>query len=156
MQGSASRPSHPALREGLVFGVTLGIIASTGNLLQNFVGSDMLRNIIGVMLLIVLIALNLLAGVRASQRTGRVGTGALAGLIMELISFLFGAILTLTKIFVFDTPLHHLFSQATSELDQQFIMVYSISFFMVLLLGAVFGAIGGLLGRKRAELPLHV
>jgi len=156
MQGSASRPGHPALREGLVFGVTLGIIASTGNLLQNFVGSDMLRNIIGVLLLIVTIALNLLAGIRASQRTGRVGTGAFAGLIMQLISLLFGVILILTKIFVFDTTLHQILSHATSELDQQFIMAYSISFLMVLLLGAVFGAIGGLLGRKRAQLPLHV
>jgi predicted cobalt transporter CbtA len=93
---------------------------------------------------------------RASQRTGRVGTGALAGLIVELISFLFGAILILTKIFAFDTTLHQILSHAPSELDQRFIMAYSISFFMVLLLGAVFGAIGGLLGRKRAQLPLHV
>lgn len=156
MQGSASRPGHPALREGLVFGVTLGIIASTGNLLQNSVGSDMLGNIIGVLLLMVTIALNLLAGIRASQRTGRVGTGALAGLIMQLISFLFGVILILTKMFVFDTILHPILSHATSELDQQFIMVYSISFVVVLLLGAVLGAMGGLLGSKRAQLPLHV
>jgi hypothetical protein len=156
MQGSASRPSHPALREGLVFGVTLGIIVITGNLLQNFVGSNMLGNILGVMVLIVVIALNLLVGIRASQRTGRVGTGALAGLIMELISFLFGAILTLTKIFVFDTPLHHILTHATSELAQQFITVSSISFVVYLLLGAVIGAIGGLIGRKRAQLPLQV
>src|ERR1700726_3603142 len=126
MQGSASRPSHPALREGLVFGVTLGIIAITGNLLQNFVVSDILGNIIGVMSLIVTIALNLLAGVRASQWTGRVRTGALAGLIMELISSLFGAILILAKVFVFDTPPHHILSHATSEQAQQFITVFSI------------------------------
>ncbi len=156
MQGSASRPSHPALREGLVFGVTLGIIAITGNLLQNFVVSDILGNIIGVMSLIVTIALNLLAGVRASQRTGRVRTGALAGLIMELISSLFGAILILTKVFVFDTALHHILSHATSEQAQQLITVYSISFVVFLLLGAVIGAIGGLIGRRRAQLSMQV
>jgi hypothetical protein len=76
MQGNASRPSHPALREGLLFGVISGIIAITDNLLQNFFMRSMVGNILGVMFLIVLIALNLLAGVRASQSTGRVGTGA--------------------------------------------------------------------------------
>ncbi len=156
MQGSASRPSHAALREGLVFGVTLGIIASTGNLLQNFVVSDILGNIIGVMFLIVTIALNLLAGVRASQRTGRVGTGALAGLIVELISFLLGTIVTLTKIFVFDTLLHRLFTHTTPGLVLQFITAYIFGFVVFLLLGAVIGAIGGLIGRKRTQLPLQV
>jgi predicted cobalt transporter CbtA len=115
-----------------------------------------LGNIIGVLLLIVTIALNLLAGMRASQRTGRVGTGALAGMIMQLINLVFGVILILTRIFVFDPTLHQILSHAPSELDQQFIMMYSISFLVILLLGTVLGAIGGLLGRKRAQLPLYV
>ena len=46
MQGSASRPGHPALREGLVFGKILGIIALTADLLRNFVVSDILGNIL--------------------------------------------------------------------------------------------------------------
>jgi hypothetical protein len=46
MQGSASRPGHPALREGLVFGMILGIIALTADLLRNFVVSDILGNIL--------------------------------------------------------------------------------------------------------------
>jgi hypothetical protein len=156
MQGSASPPGHPALREGLVFGVILGIITLPAGLRQNFVVSDSLGNILGVLSLIVTIALNLLAGVRASQRTGRVRTGALAGLIMALISSLFGAILTLTTFFVFDTRLHHILSQATSEQARQFITGYIISFVVVLLLGAVIGAIGGLIGRRRAQLPMQI
>ena len=103
MQGSASRPGHPALREGLVFGVILGIITLSADPLRNFVVSDILGNILAVMLLIVTIASYLLAGIRASQRTGRVRTGVLAGLIVGLISFLFVAINILTSIFVFDT-----------------------------------------------------
>jgi hypothetical protein len=108
------------------------------------------------MLLIVTIASYLLAGIRASQRTGRVRTGALAGLIVELISSLFGAIEILIIIFVFDTRLHHLFSQATSELAQQFITAYIISFVVILLLGTLIGAIGGLIGRRRAQLPMQL
>ena len=156
MQGSASRPGHPALREGLVFGVILGIITFTADLLRNFIVSDNLGNILGVMLLIVTIASYLLAGVRASQRTGRVGTGALAGLIVELISFLFGTINILTSIFVFYTRIHHLFSQATSVLVQQFITAYMISFVVIQLLATLIGAIGGLIGRRRAYLPTQL
>jgi hypothetical protein len=46
MQGSASRLGHPALRDGLVFGVILGIITLSAGLLQNFVVSDNLGNIL--------------------------------------------------------------------------------------------------------------
>jgi hypothetical protein len=157
MQGSASRPIHPALREGLVFGLILGFITITINMLQNFVVSDIVGSILGVIALIVTIALNLLAGVRASQRTGRIGTVALTGLIVELISYLFGAINILIAIFVFDTPLHHLrFLQATPGLAQQFITALIISFAVFLLLGTVIGAIGGLIGSRHAQLPMQI
>jgi hypothetical protein len=156
MQGSVLRPGHPALREGLVFGVILGATAITTDLLRNFVGSDILGNILGVMFFIVTIALNLLAGIRASQRTGRVRTGALAGLIVELVGFLFGTIEILITNFVFDTPLHHLLLQATSELVLQFITASIFSFVLLLLLGTLIGAIGGLIGSRRTHLPMQL
>ena len=156
MQANASRPSHPALREGLVFGVISGIIAIPVNLLQNLHISDLLGNILGVLFLMVLIALNWLSGVRASQWTGRVGTGALAGVLMELVGFLFGAILTLTRIFVVATPLHQMLSHATAGPVLQFITLSGIGFVGYLLLGALIGAMGGLIGRGRAQLPPHV
>jgi hypothetical protein len=136
--------------------VILGIITLTTDLLRNFIGSGILGNILEVMLLIVFIASFLLAGVRASQRTGSVGTGAFAGMIVELISFLFGTIEILISIFVFNTPLHHLFLLATSELVQQFITAYIFGFVVILLLGMLIGAIGGLIGRRRALLPMHL
>src|SRR2546429_3362156 len=120
MQDGVSLTGHPALREGLVFGVILGIISFAANLLHNFLNSNTLTSMIGVLFLITTIALNLLAGVRASQQTGRVSTGALAGLIVELISSVFGTIKILANIFVFDTLLHRWLLQATSEHAQQF------------------------------------
>src|SRR5260370_17040198 len=101
MQDGVLLTGHPALREGLVFGVMLGIISFGTNLLHNFLDSNILISIIGVLFLIITIVLNLLAGVRASRQTGRVRTGALAVLIMYLISFLFGFISILTELFVF-------------------------------------------------------
>jgi hypothetical protein len=38
----------------------------------------------------------------------------------------------------------------------QFITLSGIGFMLFLLLGAVIGAMGGLIGRNRAQLPLHV
>ena len=156
MQNSTSRPSHPALREGLVFGVISGIIGIAYNLLLNYVVSGMVGNILAVLFFLVLIALNLLAGVRASQWTGRVGTGARAGVITQLIASLFGAILTLTKIFLPGTLLHQMFLNTTVWPVLQFITLSGIGFVVILLLGAVIGAMGGLIGRNRAQLPLHV
>jgi hypothetical protein len=109
-----------------------------------------------VLFLLVLIALNLLAGVRASQWTGRVGTGAKAGVITQLIGFLIGALLTLTKMFVPGTLLHQMLSNAPVWQVLQFITIFGIGFVVILFLGALIGAMGGLIGRKRARLPLHV
>src|SRR5215469_13594689 len=160
MQANTSRPGHPALREGLVFGVTLWIVTLPAALLQPFVHPNGLVTSLRMLFFLVTIALTLLAGFRASLRTGRVRTGALAGLIMGLISSLLEYITSLTTIFVFDTPFHHRLSLATATQLQQGITTYSIIFLIVivveLLLGAGIGAIGGLIGRSRAPLPLHV
>ena len=159
MQDGVLRTGHPALREGLVFGVILGIISFATDLLHNFLNSNTLISMIGVLFLIITIALNLLAGVRASQQTGRVGTGALAGLIMQLISSLLGVISILTELFVFNSQLHRLFQSlspaAASDMAQQFITVQIIYTVVVLVIGAVIGAIGGLIGR-RIQLPMNV
>ena len=165
MQGSASRPGHPALREGLMFGTILGIFEIVSGLLQNFFGLHSLDTIFSVMFLILTIALNLLAGIRASQQTGRVSTGAFAGLIVELISSVFGSVNILAEIFVFDTILHRWLLQATSEQAQQFntntfvtfvIAEIIIGFVVMPLLGTLIGAIGGLIGKRRAQLPMQV
>jgi hypothetical protein len=139
-----------------VFGVITGIIGIAFNLLQNYVVSGMLGNILGVLSFMVIIALILLAGVRASQWTGRVGTGALAGVIMELIAFLLGTLLTLTRLFIHGTLLHQMFLNTTVWPVLQFITLSGISLMVFLLLGAVIGAMGGLMGRNRARLPLPV
>ncbi len=165
MQGITSRPVHPALREGLMFGTMLGIFGIVSGLLQNFVGLNSLNIVLSVMFLILTIALNLLAGIRASQQTGRVSTGALAGLIVELISSVFGFIDILADIFVFDTLLHRWLLQTTSGQAQQSytnlfvtltITEISIGFVVMPLLGSVIGAIGGMIGIRRTKLPMQV
>ena len=165
MLGSTSQPGHPALREGLLFGTILGIFELVAGLLQNFFGLHSLNTIFSVVFLVLTIALNLLAGVRASQKTGRVSTGAFAGLIVELISSVFSSINILADIFVFDTLLHRILLQSTSGQAQQFntnsfvtfvIAEIIIGFVVMPLLGALIGAIGGLIGTRRTKLPMQV
>jgi hypothetical protein len=159
MRGNTLLSGYPALREGLVFGVILGIISFAANLVHNFIVSNFLVPMLGVLLFIVIIALNLLAGARASRQSGRVGTGALASLIMQLIFSLFVVLSILTELFVFNSKLRQLFqilSPATaSEMAQQFIIGQTIYFVIILLVGVMFGAIGGLIGRC-IQLPMNV
>jgi hypothetical protein len=165
MKGITSHPGHPALREGLMFGTILGIFEIVSGLLQNFVGLHSLNTVFSVTFLILTIALNLFAGIRASQQTGRVSTGALAGLIVELISSVFGCINILADIFVFDTLLHRWLLQATSGQTQQSytnqfvtlaIAEIIMGFVVLPLLGSVIGAIGGMIGIRRTKLPMQV
>jgi hypothetical protein len=165
MLGSASHPGHPALREGLMFGTILGIFEIVSGLLQNLVGLHSLNTVFAAMFFVLIIALNLLAGVRASQQTGRVSTGAYAGLIVVLISSVFGTINILADIFVFDTILHRWLLQATSGQTQKFytnqfvtlaITELIIGFVVMPLLGAVIGAIGGMIGIRGTKLPMQV
>jgi hypothetical protein len=165
MLGSTSHPGHPALREGLMFGTILGIVEIVSGLLQNFVGLHSLNTVFSAMFLILTIALNLLAGARVSQQTGRVSTGAYAGLIVELISSIFGFINILADIFVFDTLLHRWLLQATSGQAQQSytnqfvtlaISEIIIGFVVLPLLGSGIGAIGGMIGIRRTKLPMQV
>jgi hypothetical protein len=139
-----------------VFGVTLWIITLPATLLPNFVHTNALVTFLRVPSVLVAIALIWLSGVRAAQRTGKARTGALAGMIVILIDSLLGTISSLTAFFVSDPSLPHLFTYATSALGQQIITGWMISFPLVLLEGAGIGAIGGLIGRRRAQLPLHV
>jgi hypothetical protein len=62
----------------------------------------------------------------------------------------------LTKIFVIGTPLHQMLSHATAGPVLQFITISGLGFVVFLLMGAVIGAIGGLIGRERAQVPLQV
>jgi hypothetical protein len=162
MLGNASHTGHPALREGLIFGTISGILEIVSGLLQGVAGLHILNTVSSVLFLILFIAFNLQAGVRASQQTGRVSTGAYAGLIVELTSAVFGFFGFLANIFVYNTILHTWFLQATSGHDQQFylnqfaiiaISEIIMSFVVFPLLGAVIGAIGGAIGTRRVSLP---
>src|SRR5947209_2898520 len=96
---SVARSGSPALRQGLIFGVILAVVQIGFGLLSNAIGLGLLGTIV---VLILYLVFGIIAGQRASIRTGRVGTGVLAGflagLIGSIIYSVFSVILTLANI----------------------------------------------------------
>ena len=158
------RSGNPGVRQGLIVGVTLGIIFAIIGLITSFANLGIVGTIIGYLLLLVGLVGFGYAGYRASAITGRVGTGAIAGLMAGLIAYLISAIVTIIIAFALtDTlrqrALDQLGSSATAStralITNQFVLTTTIggAIFSIVLgiaLGAGLGAIGGAIGRRRA------
>jgi len=154
MQRQFTRIGNPAFRQGLLFGILLGLFSIVLNVILSLAGLSTLfigalettftaiGNLINIVGLIVAILAYLFAGRRASQHTGLVGTGALAGLWTGLI----GAVITYMYAFVFYATK----GPSPTMVPPLSAMVLNaiVSIPVTLLFGAGIGALGGLL-RKR-------
>src|SRR5713101_4427235 len=81
MLNSLTNRMNPILGQGLIFGILLGIVEIAFSFIGNSLG------IIGSLISLALyFVFALLAGRRASQRTGKLVTGVLAGLLTGFVS----------------------------------------------------------------------
>lgn len=152
MQTNSTRTGNPAFRQGLLFGILLGIFSIVFNVILSlarlsilFIGAIMLVNtasglLISMVGFLVAILAYLVAGMRATQQTGRVGTGALAGLWTGFIS----AVITWGYALVFYATAPTIAAPPLSVM----ILNAVLSIALIVLFGAGIGALGGLL-RKR-------
>jgi hypothetical protein len=151
MRANSKRTRNPAIKQGLLFGILLGIFTIVFNIILSlaglstlFIGAIMLVNtgsglLISSVGFIAAILAYLVAGLRAARQTGRVRTGALAGLWTALI----GAVITWVYALLFyiaptiiAPPLSVMFLNAI------------LSIALTLLFGAAIGSLGGLLRRR--------
>lgn len=157
MQATSPSPRPSAFRHGLLFGLLLGGVLILQNGILNGTGVGKLLPVAlgegGATILrfsgplIVTSLLSLWAGLRASQSTGRVGTGALAGLWTGLIGSVILWGYSSVFLFISDrTPLVPVIVLAAAALN--------IS--VTLGLGTGLGTLGGWLGRKRAPRAAEV
>jgi hypothetical protein len=138
--------------QGLLFGILLGILTIVYNVILSlaglstlfigaimlvYTGSGLLISIVGF---IVAILAYLVAGMRATQQTGRVGTGALAGLWSALI----GAVITWVYALLFYATSSAIVAPPLSVM----VLDAILSIALTMLFGAVIGALGGLFRRR--------
>lgn len=161
MRSTPSNGRNPALIQGITMGVALGIILVILNLV-GMVGA--LGGLFLIISIIAALAAYFYAGMRTSQITETIGSGALAGLLTALIGSLFYSAYFLILIFV---NMASLLSNAEKAAGQSGSTVHITSgviiggavFYLVLviilsiLVGLGLGALGGAVGRARAVHP---
>src|SRR5260370_26068683 len=154
MQNVLSRVRNPALHQGLFFGIILGIAL----LAISFINTKFY-----ITLFLILLAA-FLAGRRASQETGRMTTGTLAGLWTGLIGIFIPSIISLILLLINIDAVRKSAQNAANNQHQHITytnsllleglvipFLYLIAF--VVLLGVIGGLVGGILGRRRAQIP---
>ena len=155
MQNALARVRNPALRQGIIFGVILGIVL----LAISFLGFSSLT----ITFIICLLA-SFIAGMRASQETGRITTGTLSGLWTGLIGTFIPSII-FTILFLINIDAYRN-SEQTIANQQHLHITYTnsmllegllFSVLLLLLVGVLFGVcggvVGGLFGRRRPSNP---
>lgn len=164
MQKQGTGTARVAFLQGLLYGLGLGVFFIICNVILSFAksgtflaggiysfsststGNSALFSIGG---LLVQIVVYLLVGLRAAQLTGRVATGALAGLWTGLISAVITDAYAIVSLFVSASPGQNtLAGQLSSEFGFLTIVFAILGIVLALVLGIVIGALGGLIGKQ--------
>jgi hypothetical protein len=153
-------------QQGLIWGILLGIV----DVILGLIGTLAHVSVLGILALIIGLVTYLFVGLRASQGTGKTGTGALVGLFTGLFSAIIGAIGTLVTTFANIDALRQSAQSAADKLQQSIhatgntaihvtnnTVILGVIFgaigglVLALVLGAIVGAIGGAIGKGRAR-----
>lgn len=164
MQNMFSRIRNPALRYGLMFGLILFVVEIFLSFLTGILGT-----FVSLLSLAAYLVLSFLAGQRASQETGRLKTGLLAGfwtgVFGELISAILSLILTFLNLDTYRMEAQNYAAKTLHESQSQInaitnaaiinstLLQLALNIVVASLLGLLAGALGGYMGRKRAAPP---
>ncbi len=165
MQATAieRRRGSPALEQGLLFGIILGLLQILLTIVTAIIHQGSIALMIDTLGGVIALILYLLAGKRAAQQTGRVGTGTFAGIWTGIIGSLIGVVgslfLTSTGVGSLQREIGTVLQQGVNRLNQSNAItaeqvlspLTSITGFSGLLLsiliGLILGMFGGLWGR---------
>jgi len=153
-----------ALRQGLMFGVGLGLIQLVITIINYLVNLGSLNLVLSSISIILALAAYLVAGLRASQQTGRVVTGLLAGmwtgLFAAIISYVVTLIYTIANIDSLRIAAQRVVDANHANFQYTNSLLIAITagtgLGVVLFLGLVglgVGSIGGAISRRRANIP---
>ena len=161
------RRGSQALKYGLLFGILLGAFQIVLTFLTNYLNLGSFALYITIAGFVLALIAYLLAGIRASQETGMMGTGAFAGLWTGVVSAIIGfAGAFLLAYLNLNTLRHQAAAAAQAAASQTHQVIPATSDQLLLsaaaitglsglvvsiLLGLIVGAIGGAIGRRRAS-----
>lgn len=149
----------PALKEGMLFGVVLGV----GLLLLHWLSGAGAAGAVFLLSLALALGVYLLAGLRAARFTGDTGAGAIAGLVTALVSSLMGLLVDFTLVIATPGQLASIQSGINQALQQAGIAAQMsrgvvvgaivigllVALLLSLLVGGLMGALGGSLGKRQ-------
>lgn len=164
MSQTVTRSGSPAVRQGLIFGVIIGVIQIIIALIGLIASLGTLGLIFSLLSIIVALVCYLLAGIRSSQQTGKVSTGLLAGLIAGLIGSIISFVETLIYTFINANSLaataqrvanqNHVNFHYTAGLIISGIAIYGVGLIILaVVVGLAVGSIGGAIGKRQARIP---
>jgi hypothetical protein len=161
------RTGVPALKYGILFGILLGAFQVVLTYLTNYLNLGSFAFFITIAGIVVALIVYLLAGIRASQETGRMGTGAFAGLwtgvVSAIIGFLGALLLAYLNLATLrrqaaaaaQSAAHQVHQSIPVTTDQLLISTAVVTglvgLVFTILLGLIIGAIGGAIGRGRTS-----
>lgn len=162
-----ARIQRPSLRQGLLFGIILGVVEIAYGFFASFVTQAEFQSVLGTVALALFLLFGFLAGQRASKETGKLGSGVMAGLWAGLIgSFidgiipLVGTLVNMQSIVASDqlyikahpdqfSGLKPTDYTASDVMTTALVaLLFSVLFYTLITL--IGGALGGMMGRRRA------
>lgn len=152
----SSHPGHPALRIGLLVGAILLVFET----IHGVVGVNPLPLAVTAVFFVVAIGGLLFAGYLAARASGRVGVGALAGLLAGALLGVGYALGTTISAITDFAALRAVYVSAAATAHVAYtdqltiigtIVTVALSFLVSLGAGVACGAVGGLVGRRRRQ-----
>ncbi len=161
------RRGSSAFKFGILFGILLGAFQVVLTLLTNYLNLGGFALFVTIGGFVLALIVYLLAGIRASQETGMMGTGAFAGLwtgvVSAIILFLGALLLAYLNLGTLRQQadaaarataerLHQTVPVTTDQLLLSTVAITGLTELVLsILLGLIVGAIGGAIGRGRAS-----
>lgn len=144
-----------AVRWGLIFGGVITLVDLLSLAVGYVAAGVPFRSLLAT---IINLALLLVAGMFAARQTGKVGSGAIAGLIAGALGSLINAIASAVIIFLTVAPIVPAGTNLTQSQYDSFYrigVIIGVALFILVYLGlgAGIGAIGGLIGRGQYKPP---
>jgi uncharacterized membrane protein len=157
--------SHVVLRQGLLFGVVLGLVDLTRTLVEGPNGlTAPAPGALGLVTFLIVAAGFVYLGVRVASVVGRIGASALAGLIAGLVVWAFYVVAALVVALPNQETLRRQLQAAADQahVNVQYstaaalgaiIVTLVLAIFLGAGVGAALGALGGVFGKGRVARP---